>query len=128
EAAGQLVRDRARLSTVVDDLKREMVLLPPDYLRGANGSDWKPALYLTVRVVKFLLDRQKLFVDQSKAPAYRPLPPYHPNAQALNQDLGGSPLPIGDGAYCHYPTNAAKLSRSLDCIRGPITRMVHGWW
>ncbi len=39
EAAGQLIRDQARLAIVVDNLRRHMVLLPPDYLRGANGTD-----------------------------------------------------------------------------------------
>ncbi len=39
EPVGQLIHDRARLAIVVDDLKRQMVLLPPDYLQGANGSD-----------------------------------------------------------------------------------------
>ncbi len=32
EPAGQLIHDRARLTIVVDDLKRQMVLLPPNYL------------------------------------------------------------------------------------------------
>ncbi len=65
-AAGQLIQDRARLATAVDDLKRQMILLLPDYLRGANGTDWKPALYITVRVIKYLPDKPKLFMDPHK--------------------------------------------------------------
>ncbi|MCP4535513.1 MAG: hypothetical protein GY832_00030, partial [Chloroflexi bacterium] len=87
---------------------RDSLSLPPDYLRGANGTDRKLALYVSVRVVKFLPDRPKLFIDSSKKASYRQLAPYHPNALALNQDLGGPPLPIEDGAYCHYPHDTQR--------------------
>ncbi len=80
-----------------------MVLLPPDYLRGANGSDRKPAFYISVRVVKYLPDEPKLFIDSQKRDSSGRICPYHPNAQADNQDLGGPGLPIEEGAYCHYP-------------------------
>ncbi len=108
EAAGQLIRDWARLAIVVDDLKRQMVLLPPDYLCSANGTDRKLALYVTVRVVKFLSDKAKMFIDPLKKEGYRKQDPYHPNAQALNQDLGGPPLLIEEGAYCHYPSETQQ--------------------
>ncbi len=79
------------------------MFLPSDYLRGANGTDWKPALYVTVRVAKFLADKEELFVDTNKRDGIRHTNPYHPHAQVLNQDMAGKPLPIEEGAYCHYP-------------------------
>ncbi len=88
---------------VIGDLKREMMLLLTDYLQGANGTNRKPALYLTVRVVKYLKDREDLFVDTDKRDGQRHIHPYHPNAQVLNRELRGNSLPIEEGAYCYYP-------------------------
>ncbi len=79
-----------------------MVLLPPNYLWGANGTDRKPALYVTVRVVKYLPDKPNLFINSQKREGHQWLDPYHPNAQATDQDLGGPSLLIEEGAYCHY--------------------------
>ncbi len=117
EAAGQLICDQARLTIAVDYLKRQMVLLPPDYLHGANGTDQKPVLYVTVRVVKFLPDKPKLFIDEQKKEGYRKLDPYHLNAQALNQYLGG---PLCRSKKGPTVTTQAKLSRSWDCTHGLI--------
>ncbi len=36
-----------------------MVLLPPNYLQGANGTDCKLTLYVSVRVVKYLDETQQ---------------------------------------------------------------------
>ncbi len=43
-ANGQPVRDRSRYYTVINELKRQMVLLPGDYDRGADGTGHKPPL------------------------------------------------------------------------------------
>ncbi len=69
---------------MVGDLKREMVLLPTDYLQGANGTDQKPALYVTMRVVKYLKDKEELFVDVNKWDGYHHVNPYHQSEQVLN--------------------------------------------
>ncbi|MCP4543152.1 MAG: hypothetical protein GY832_39060, partial [Chloroflexi bacterium] len=81
DAGGQLVRDRARLVKVTRALRKEMVLLPPDYLQGTNGTNRKPALYVTVRVVKYLEEYQDLFIDVDKEEGKIRTIPYHPNAQ-----------------------------------------------
>ncbi len=107
-AARQLVRDRSRLCSVVGDLQKEMVMLPTDYVQGANGTDRKPALYVTVRVVKFLPDREVMFVDLNKVEGRRHMAPYHPNTQPLNPDMRGNSLPIEGGAYCHYPDDTQQ--------------------
>ncbi len=68
---GQPIRDQARYVMAIDELKKQMVLLPTDYLKGANGTDWKPALYVSVQVVKYLPDRQDLCIDAQKRDRYR---------------------------------------------------------
>ncbi len=88
---------------MTNDLKWEMQLLPPDYLHGANRTDRKPALYVTVRVFKFLESEEDLFVDTQKRDGMRHTIPYHPHAQAINRDMGGNSLPTEEWAYCHYP-------------------------
>ncbi|MCP4549308.1 MAG: hypothetical protein GY835_22880, partial [bacterium] len=122
DAGGQLVRDRARLVKVTSDLHQEMRLLPPDYLAGINGTDRKPALYLTVRVVKFLEEYRPLFVNTNKEEGSVRVLPYHPNAQPLNPDMQGTPLDIEEGAYCHYPDAVQRelqLHPFADHTNGP---------
>ncbi len=86
----------------IEEIKWQMVLLPTDYLQGANRTVRKPPLYLSVRVVKYLADRPDLCVDEQKREGYRKAFPYHPNAKD-NSDLIGPPLLVEDGAWCHYP-------------------------
>ncbi len=69
-ANGQPICDWGRYTMATDELKRQMVLLPTDYLQGANGTDWKPPLYLSVQVVKDLEDRPDLCVDLQKRDGY----------------------------------------------------------
>ncbi len=52
--------------TAIKELKRQMVLLLADYVQGANGTNRKLPLYLSVRVVKFLPDRWDLCIDECK--------------------------------------------------------------
>ncbi len=122
--AGQPIRDWLRYMLAIDELRRQMVLLPTDYLRGANGTNRKLAPYISVRVVKYLPDRQDLCIDLQKRDGHRKISPYHPNAKD-NVDLVRQPLPIEEGAWCHYPD---AVQQELGCICGPITRTVHGWW
>ncbi len=98
-----------------------MVLLPGDYLKGANGTDRKPPLYLAVKVIKYLPDEQGLCVDESKKEGIRKVQPYHPNA---NEELvmNGEPLAIEDGVWCHYPNSMQAelgLSPFADQTNGP---------
>ncbi len=51
---------------VVEELKKQMVLLLTDYLQGANGTDQKLLLYLSVWVIKYLEDRPDLCIDMQK--------------------------------------------------------------
>ncbi len=46
--AGQLICDWAWYMITIEELKRQVALLPPDYLWGANGTDCKPAPYVSV--------------------------------------------------------------------------------
>ncbi len=46
--AGKPICDRSRYMMAIEELGRQMVLLPTDNLRGANGTDRKPALYVSV--------------------------------------------------------------------------------
>ncbi len=79
-----------------------MVLLLADYAKGANGTDQKPPLYLSVRVIKFLPDRRDLCINEWKKEGLRKVDPYHPNVRE-NLDLEGEPLVVEDWAWCHYP-------------------------
>ncbi len=73
-----------------------MVLLPRDYLKGANGMDHKPPLNLIMKVIKYLPDEQRLCVNEQKKEGFQKVQPYHPNANAeLVTD--GEPLPIEEG-------------------------------
>ncbi len=122
DAGGQLVHDRARLMTVTDDLRKEMCLLPPDYLHGTNGTNRKPALYVTVRVVKYVESHRDLFVEMNKWDGTRRTLPYHPNVQPTNPDLQGNALDIEEGAYCYYPDAMQKelqLHPWADHTNGP---------
>ncbi|MCP4537822.1 MAG: hypothetical protein GY832_11820, partial [Chloroflexi bacterium] len=83
-------------------------MLPTDYLQGANGTNRKPALYLMVRVVKYVKDWEDLFVDTNKRDGLHHIHPYHSNAQPLNKELHGHSLPIEEGAYCYYPDSIQR--------------------
>ncbi len=72
--------------TAIKELKRQMVLLPADYIQGANGTDRKPLLYLSVRVIKFLPDRWDLCIDEQKKDRLRRVDLYHPSAEE-NEDF-----------------------------------------
>ncbi len=100
----------------VEELKWQMVLLPTDYLQGANGTDWKPPIYLSVWVVKYLEDRPDLCVNMQKRDRYRRAFPYHPNAKD-NLDLIGPQLLVEGGAWV---ITQMRYSRSWVCTRGPI--------
>ncbi len=78
------------------------MLLLADYIQGTNRTDWKPPLYLSVRVIKFLPDRRDLCIDEWKKDVLRRVDPYHLNVKD-NLDLEGPPLLIEDGVWCHYP-------------------------
>ncbi len=55
----------------VQELKQQVVLLLTDYLQGANGTDRKPPIYLSVQVVKYYLeDRLDLCIDRQKRDGY----------------------------------------------------------
>ncbi len=56
-ANGQPICDWSRYVMVVEELKKQMVLLLTDYLQGANGTDRKLLLYVSVQVIKYLEDR-----------------------------------------------------------------------
>ncbi len=47
-ANGQPICDQARYAMAIDELKKQMVLLLTDYLKGANGTAQKWALYISV--------------------------------------------------------------------------------
>ncbi len=100
-----------------------MVLLPADYAKGANGTDRKPPLYVTVRVIKFLPDRRDLCTDERKKEGLRKVNPYHPNANE-NLDLEGELFVIEDG--CGAITQIHHR-RNWACTPGLIRLMVHGW-
>ncbi len=72
-----------------------------DYVKGANGMDCKPPLYIMVKVVKFLPDHMDLCIDEREKEGFMKIQPYHPHA---NEDLviNGEPLVIEEGACCHY--------------------------
>ncbi len=70
-ANGQPIRDRSQYMMAIEGLKRQMVLLPADYVQGTNGTDRKPPLYLSVRVVKFLSNRWDLCIDDRKKDGLR---------------------------------------------------------
>ncbi len=55
----------------VEELKKQMVLLPTDYLQGANGTDQKPPLYLSVQVIKYLEDRPDFCINMQKRDWYQ---------------------------------------------------------
>ncbi len=106
----------------IDELKRQMVFLLTDYLKGANGTDRKPALYISVRVIKYMPDKLALFIDSQKRDRLQKISPYHPNTQADNQDLGGPGLLIKEGTYCHYPDEIQQelgLYPWADQMNGP---------
>ncbi len=63
---GQPIQDQSRYWSAINVLKWQMMLLPGDYLKGANGMDRKPSLYLVVKVVKYLVEEQSLCVDERK--------------------------------------------------------------
>ncbi len=120
---GQPIRDRSRYMTAIEEIKWQTVLLLMDYLQGANGTDQKLALYVSVRVIKFLPDRQDLCINEWKKDGLRKVYPYHPNAKD-NSDLPGPPLVIkGRGV-----TTQTRCSRSWVCTHGPIRLAAHGWW
>ncbi len=85
-ANGQPVQDQSQYMMAIEELKWQMVLLPADYVQGANGTDQKPLLYVSVRVIKFLPDRQDLCIDEWKKDGLRRADPYHPNTKD-NSDL-----------------------------------------
>ncbi len=43
-----------------------MVLLPEDYDKATDGMSCKLPLYVTVKVIKFLLDQPELCIDKRK--------------------------------------------------------------
>ncbi len=63
---GQPIKDRSRYQTAIAELKQQILLLPGDYARGADGMSHKPPLYVMVRVIKFLLEEPRLCVDEVK--------------------------------------------------------------
>ncbi len=80
-----------------------MVLLPGDNDKGADGTSRKPPLYVTVKVIKFLLDHPNLCINERKTGGYMKIQLYHPNA---NEDVvaDGVELLVTElGAWCPYP-------------------------